>query len=68
MSSTRVFQDQKSFEVSTSATSVEFYLFESRDVMITTKDDAGWDSQRASFNLTAEEATQLKQFLIEKGY
>jgi hypothetical protein len=66
--STRVFQDQNSFEVSTGATSVEFYLFESRDVTITTKEDAGWDSQRASFNLTAEEATQLKQFLIEKGY
>jgi hypothetical protein len=66
--STRVFQDQNSFEVSTSATSVEFYLFESRDVTITTKEDAGWDSQHTSFNLTAEEATQLKHFLIEKGY
>ena len=71
----RVFQDARSFEVSSKSSDVEVYVFDpdtsDRDqgeVMITVNVDAGWDSQRANFTLTAEEATMLKEFLIAKGY
>ena len=64
----RVFEDDRSWEVSGGGRSVEAYVFENCDVMITANEDAGWDSQRASFAMTAEEATMLKEFLIRKGY
>lgn len=64
----RVFQDERSFEVSGGGRWVEAHVFEAGDVMITVGEDAGWDSQRASFTMTAEEATMLKEFLISKGY
>jgi len=64
----RVFQDDRSFEVSSKGRSVEVYVFEDTEVTITVDEDAGWDSQRASFTMTAEEATALKEFLIRKGY
>jgi hypothetical protein len=64
----RVWEDDRSFEVSGGGRSVEVYVFEAGDVMITATEDAGWDSQRASFTMTAEEATMLKEFLIRKGY
>lgn len=65
----RVFEDERSFEVSGGGRSVEAYVFADSDVvMITATEDAGWDSQRASFTMTAEEATMLKEFLIQKGY
>ena len=65
----RVFQDYTSFEVSNRYANVEFYLFESREVKVNVTEGTGsWDSQNASFNMTAEEATALKEFLIKKGY
>ena len=64
----RVWEDDRSFEVSGGGRSVEVYVFSGNDVMITVTEDAGWDSQRASFTMTAEEATMLKEFLIRKGY
>lgn len=64
----RVFEDARSWEVSDRGRWVEVYVFEDDDVMITATEDAGWDSQRASFTMTAEEATMLKEFLISKGY
>lgn len=64
----RVFEDARSFEVSGGGRSVEAYVFEAGDVKVEVMEDAGWDSQRASFTMTAEEATLLKEFLIRKGY
>jgi hypothetical protein len=64
----RVFEDARSWEVSGSGRCVEVYMFEAGDVMITANEDAGWDSQCASFTMTAEEATLMKEFLIKQGY
>lgn len=71
----RVFQDARSFEVCGNGRSTEVYVFDPKtsdrdqgEVMITVNEDAGWGSQRASFTMTAEEATMLKEFLIRKGY
>jgi hypothetical protein len=66
----RVFEDQTSFEVSSRHSDVEFYLFKlDRAVKVNvTEGSASWDSQNASFIMTAEEATRLKEFLIRKGY
>ena len=64
----RVFEDAIAFEVSAKYSAVEFYLYEDRSVKIDVKEEDGWNSQRAIFNLTAEEATQLKNFLIKSGY
>jgi hypothetical protein len=64
----RVFEDDRSFEVSGGGRSVEAYVFAGGDIMITTNEDNGWDSQRASFTMTAEEATAMKNFLIKQGY
>ena len=71
----RVFEDARSWEVSGGGREVEVYVFDPKtsdraqgEVMITAREDAGWDSQRASFTMTAEEATALKEFLIRKGY
>jgi len=64
----RVFEDERSWEVSGGGRSVEAYVFEAGDVMIEVIEDAGWDSQRASFTMTREEATAMKEFLIRKGY
>jgi archaeosine-15-forming tRNA-guanine transglycosylase len=62
----RVFEDERSFEVSGRGRSVEVYVDD--NVMIEVIENNGWDSQRANFTLTAEEATALKEFLIRKGY
>lgn len=64
----RVFEDDRTFEVSGDGRSVEVYVFDEGDAMFVTVEEAGWDSQRASFTMTAEEATLLKEFLIRKGY
>ena len=64
----RVWEDDRSFDVSGGGRSVEVYVFAGKDVMITATEDAGWDSQLVSFTMTAEEATMLKEFLIRKGY
>ena len=67
----RTFQDENSFEVSTRSNSVEVYVFDDSNdnqVMITGKEEAGWDSQSTSFVMTPAEATALKEFLINQGY
>lgn len=64
----RVFEDAIAFEVSAKHSAVEFYLYEDRGVKVDVKEEDGWNSQRAIFNLTAEEATRLKNFLIKSGY
>jgi hypothetical protein len=72
----RVFEDARSWEVSDcGGRSVEAYVFDPKtsdrnqgEVMITVTEGVGWDSQRASFTITAEEATRLKEFLTRKGY
>lgn len=65
---TRVYEDAISFEVTAKYSSVEFYIYENREIKITAKEEDGWMSQYASFNLTAEEATRLKEFLVRSGY
>jgi hypothetical protein len=71
----RVFEDDRSWEVSSKSRTVEFYVFDPEtsdrdqgEVMITADEDASWDRQRVSFTMTAVEATALKEFLIKKGY
>lgn len=64
----RVFQDERSFEVSDNGRSVDAYVFDFGSVMVTIIEENGWDSQRAHFTMTAKEATMLKEFLISKGY
>ena len=64
----RIFEDEHSFEVSDRGRSVEVYVFKDKDVKVEVMEAAGWDSQRANFTMTAEEATLLKEFLIRKGY
>jgi hypothetical protein len=71
----RIFENQNSFEVSGGGREVEVYVFDliniargRGEVMITVREEASWDSQRASFTMTAEEATAMKQFLIAQGY
>ena len=64
----RVFEDARSFEVSDGGRSIEVYVFDEGDVMITVSEESGWDSQRAHFTMTAEEATAMKNFLIKQGY
>ena len=38
------------------------------DMGMVNEGGAGYDSSHASFNMTPEAATQLKEFLIRKGY
>ena len=71
----RIFEDARSFEVSGGGRDVEVYVFDPKtsdrdqgEVMITVSEEAGWDSQRASFTMTHEEATAMKNFLIKQGY
>ena len=64
----RVFEDARSWEVTDRYSTVEVYASDPGEVMITTREEADWDSQRVSFTMTAEEATMLKEFLIRKGY
>ena len=64
----RAYYYDRSFEVSDKNRWVEVYVFGDGDVKIEVAEDAGWDSQRAIFTMTAEEATMLKEFLISKGY
>lgn len=65
----RVFEDQVSFGVSNRYAVAEFYLFENRGVTVNVAEGIGrLDRQNATFSMTAEEATALKEFLIKKGY
>ena len=64
----RAYYYDRSFEVSDKNRWVEVYVFGDGDVKIEVAEDAGWNSQRANFTITAKEATLLKEFLISKGY
>jgi hypothetical protein len=71
----RVFQDDRVWEVSDRNSSVEVYVFDTKtsdrdqgEVEITSREEAGYDSQYVTFLITAKEATLLKEFLIQKGY
>ena len=71
----RVFEDARSFEVSGRGREVEVYVCHLKtsdrdqgELMITVREEARRDSQRASFTMTPEEATQMKNFLIKQGY
>lgn len=64
----RAYYYDRSFEVSDENRWVEVYVFGDGDVKIEVAEDAGWNSQRANFTITAKEATMLKEFLISKGY
>ena len=71
----RTFEDARSFEVSSKGREVEVYVFDPNtsdqdngEVMITVREDAGYDSQRATFTMTAAEATAMKNFFIKQGY
>jgi hypothetical protein len=71
----RVFEDARSIDVLGFGHHLEVYILDpktsdrdSREVMITVYEDDGYDSQRASFTMTAEEATRIKDFLIKQGY
>lgn len=73
--SERVFENDNSFEVSGRGRNVEVYVFEGSSehitngsVIITVREENGYESQNASFTMTAEEATRMKEFLIRKGY
>lgn len=67
----RVFQDERSFNVSERKSDVEVYVFDPEtsdrnqgEVMVYVSDNAYTNT----FLMTAEEATMLKEFLISKGY
>lgn len=72
----RVFQDRNGFEVSDRHGDVEFYVMDpsfapaerSWELVVTVSEESGWNSQKADFRMTREEATMLKEFLISKGY
>lgn len=65
----RVFQDAISFEVLGKYGDMELYLYEDSSVRVkVTEGGGGYDTQHAIFNMTPEEATMLKEFLILKGY
>jgi hypothetical protein len=71
----RIFEDARTFEVSSKGSFVEVYVFGPetsdralREVMIIVNEEARWDSQRVNFVMTAAEATRMKEFLIAKGY
>lgn len=63
-----VFEDARSFEVSSGSSKVEVYVFDDGDVMVGVDEKSVWDSSEVTFTLTAEEATLMKEFLIQKGY
>ena len=65
----RVTEYPTSLEVSSRFSNVEFYVYESRDLLVKMEEDIfDGTNQYTSFNLTAEEATRLKEFLIKSGY
>jgi hypothetical protein len=65
----RITEYPTSLEVSSRISTVEFYVYESQDLLVKVEEGgSNWNGQYASFNLTAEEATRLKEFLIAKGY
>jgi hypothetical protein len=66
--SDRIFVDSRSLEVSGSGRSVDLYVLDRGEVMITVKEEAGWDSQHASFTMTPGEATAIVKFLIDRGF
>ena len=71
----RVFEDDTCFEVFDKGEEFEVYVFDTEtsdrgqgQVMITCREDAGWQSQNVNIVITPEEATLMKEFLIKQGY
>lgn len=64
----RIFEDARSLKVSDHYSTVEVYVSDPGEVMITITGDYGCGSEGASVTMTAKEATALKKFLISKGY
>ena len=71
----RVFEDDTCFEVFDKGEEFEVYVFDTETsdrgqgkVMITCREDNGWGVERATFSMTPEEATLMKEFLIKHGY
>jgi hypothetical protein len=71
----RVFEDARSFEVFDQGSEVEVYVFDIETsyrgqgrVMITCRENAGYQSQNVNIVITPEEATLMKLFLIKQGY
>lgn len=65
----RVFQNEDSFEVSSRHGDVEIYVYDDHSVKVNVSEGGGqYDAAWASFTMTAEEATKMKEFLISKGY
>lgn len=64
----RVYKDDISFGVVDEDDEFELCVFNARTVTVSVCEDHSFDYQRASFTMTGEEATQLKEFLIAKGY
>jgi len=65
----RVFEDDRSFEVSDRYRDFEICISNTDNaVEIIATEDAGFDTQYIKFSMTAEEATAMKEFLIKSGY
>lgn len=65
----RVFEDARSWEVSSRGDGVEVYVLNDGNVNITTEESSGFANYgNINFIITSEEATALKEFLIRKGY
>jgi hypothetical protein len=60
----RVYEDVNNFEVLDKHGDCELIIHMDRSVNVKVSDD----SQYAVFNMTAEEATMMKEFLITRGY
>jgi hypothetical protein len=64
---TRIFENENTFEVSSKHENVEFARW--NDVLhVITCEDYAYNSQRTQFVLTREEATALKIFLEKQGF
>ena len=68
-----LFQDASSFVVSGRGKEVELYIFNkgtsnAGDVMITVMADHEGTNYGTNFTITPEEATAMKNFLINQGY
>jgi hypothetical protein len=75
MMTDRVFEDDTCFEVFDKGEEFEVYVFDTEtsdrgqgQVRITVREDNGWGVERATFSMTPEEATLMKEFLIKQGY
>lgn len=66
--SERIFEDHYGFEVFDVTGDIDFNVNVDKTLTIHATEEAGWNSQNIFFQMTAEEATALKNFLIKQGY